>query len=157
MASNKIYKFKDIQDAQAFLNGALFGSPVFQNQRVPILRDIVGKTVNINGTLVTFVAAAVAPDGDASALLFKDVKTQVEAALATVRLFMSEGRVGIVQTTPTTGVTITDVGTANDILGFDATGSSVAKVYTPSGITAVAPCWVACECMDATHIIYTWE
>ena len=157
MAVNKIYKFKDIQDAQAFLNGALFGSPVFQNRGAAIVRAIVGKTINIAGTTVTFVAAASAPDGDSSALLFKDIKAQVEATVATVRLFVSEGRIGIIQVTPTTGVTVTGTGTANSLLGFDIAASSVSKVYTPSGITATAPCWVNAQCMDSTHIVYTWE
>ena len=155
MAINKVYKFKDTQAAQAFLNGALFSSPVFANKVVPIVRAIVGKTLKIGATTVTFVAAGTPPDGDPSALLFKDIK--VEAAVATVKLFMDEGRIGIIEATPATGVTVDKIGTSNPLLGFDTSINSVSKVYTPVSISPTPPCWVWADALDTAPLIYTWE
>jgi len=157
MASNRVYKFKDIQAVQAFLNGALFSSPVFSNQVVPIVRGIVGKTLKIGATTVTFVAAGTPPDGDPSALLFKDIKAQVEAAVATVKLFMDEGRIGIIEATPATGVTVDKIGTSNPLLGFDTSINSVSKVYAPTAGALTPPCWTLAVASEAAHIIYTWE
>lgn len=157
MASNRVYKFKDIQDTQAFLNGALFGGPVLSNLPVPMVRNIIGKTFKIGATTVTFVAAPTPPDGDPYALLFADIKAQVEAAVATVKLFVSEGRIGIIEVTPLNGVTVDKIGTANTAMGFDTAVNSVSKVYKPAPLDPTPPCWVWIETLDTTHIVYTWE
>jgi hypothetical protein len=158
MATNKIYKFKDVTEAQAFLNGAVIGSPVLANQVLAIFRNIVGKTFKIGATTVTFTVSGSPPDADNTALTFKEVKAQIEAAVATVRVSLNEGKLVIIEATPASGVTIDKVGTANTMLGFDTKANTVGKVYNPPIISPVTtPQWVWAETVENAHVIYTWE
>lgn len=163
MAQNKIYKFKDIVEAQAFLNGGVFGSPVFQPP-VPMVRDIVGKTFITKapgpaGTC-TFVPAGTFPDGDRSALLFKDIKAQIEAAIANITVHLIDGKMYVVETSPTNGTAIDKTGTSNKLLGFDSAVDTVGKLYKPANtvtMPATPPVWVSSQVTETAHIIYTWE
>lgn len=157
MATNKIYKFKDITAAQAFLNGAVFGSPVLANQALAIFRNIVGKTFKIGATTVTFTVSGSPPDADNTALTFKEVKSQIESAVATVKVSLLEGALVIIEATPSSGVTVDKVGTANTMLGFDTKANTVGKVFSPSAITQTPPVWVWAETVENAHVIYTWE
>ena len=92
--ANKIYKFRCIGDAIAFLNGAITGGKA-QDTQTPMLGGkglaLVGKTLiftSPSAQTVTFVrsdgsggsAHSPGTNPDPFALLFKDIKAQIEAA-----------------------------------------------------------------------------
>lgn len=167
MANWKVNKFRELDELNMFLNGAAMGSDVSYfaqtiaqgggGQRdVP---SLVGKTFKTKapgpaGTC-TFVAGA-SPDGK---LLPKEIKTQIEAAIANLKVTFFQGRMVVMESTPTNGVTIDKTGTANSILGFDVVADSVGKVYgSPYVSPPVAPyLGMAYSVNDNMHVVYTFE
>jgi hypothetical protein len=177
MAVNKLYKFRRIDDVVPFLNGAVVGGSVNRAQGggTPAnlgagINGLVGKTLKFTKpavVTVTFVVSSSAggsadPPGtnpDPYTLLFKDIKKQVEAAIATVKVLLdSEQKIVFVEATPSGGVTLDKTGTANTLLGFDNNEDVVGKVYTPASVVNVPPCWTwAYSGNDNMHNVYTWE
>lgn len=181
MPANNIYKFPTIDMLKSFLNGAVFGNGGTNTiggsgggSVAPGLQvgwsGLVGKTLILAapgpaGT-VTFVASntgsgsGVAPgkNPDPNTLLLKDIKAQVEAAIPTVRVSMSSGKLQLVEVTPANGVTVSHTGTANSILGFDSNVNSVGKLYTPAEVTPTAPCWTWSDTdNNGQLIVFTYE
>lgn len=150
--ANRVYKFKDIVETEHFLNGGVFGG------RAYAVANIVGKTLIIGATTVTFEAVGSGVDGDQSALRFKDIKAQIEAAVATVDVLLMNEKLAIIEKTPTNGVTVDKDGTANELLGFDKVADTVGKVFAAPTDAFAAPCWTfAYAALDNSHIVYTWE
>ena len=148
--ATKIYKFKDIVDAQHFLNGGVIGG------KADVVSDIVGKTLIIDATTVTFVVSGQGVNGDQRALRFKDIKAQIEAAMPTVLVSLIDGKLAIVKVTPA-AITIDKDGTGTAQLGFNAGADTVTKLYAPPP-SVVAPAWTwATIGSDNSHIIYTLE
>jgi hypothetical protein len=184
MAKNAVYKFPTIDVLTAFLNGAVFGNNgriganagggFAHTPNTPGFPGLVGKTLTLvapgpAGT-VTFVAAnvgsgsSVAPgtNPDPYNLLLKDVKAQIEAAIAGVVVSMSAGYIQIIETTPTNGVTVQGgagaANSANVALGFDGNNSSVGKLYKPVEVSPTAPCWTWSDTdNNGSLVIFTWE
>ena len=171
--ANKIYKFRCIGDAIAFLNGAITGGKA-QDTQTPMLGGkglaLVGKTLiftSPSAQTVTFVrsdgsggsAHSPGTNPDPFALLFKDIKAQIEAALATVLVTQdSEGRLVITEVTPSSGVAVTGAGTANVLLGFDSASGATGKIYSPAAVSNAPPCWTwAYSGNDNMHNVYVWE
>ena len=166
MALIKINKFTTIDELQYFLAGGIFGSSAGVQPRPgggPGIPNIVGKTLTFlapAGT-VTFVAGA-NPNGF---LTLKEIKAQLEAAIPTLvlRPTFEGGRLGIIQATPTTGVTLKGDGTvatnANVFLGFDSSNDTVGKVYgSPYAGPAVVPYFIqSYSSNDNTHVVFTFE
>ncbi len=154
MPVNRIRKCTDILEATAFLNGAVFGGAF------SVVSGIVGKTFKLLTpavATVTFVAAASPPGGDPTALLIKDIKAQIEAAVATLRVTQLNGKICFTEVTPTAGVSVDRTGTANAILGLDAAIDTTGKVYAPPP-SATAPCWTTISAsQDNSYVITTWE
>lgn len=147
--ATKVYKFKDIVEMQHFLNGGVVGG------KATVVNDIVGKTLIIGATTVTFVAAGSGVNGDQRALLFKDIKAQIEAAVATVTVSLIDGKIAIILNTPAS-LTIDKDGTANPLLGFDSFVDTVTKVYAKPG--TAAPAWEFVSTgLDNSHILLTSE
>ena len=155
MAANRLFKFRTILELEPFLNGAALSGPCFEKQGW--LSGIIGKTLIVEGTTVTFVAGSVPPDGDVTALYFKDVKAQIEAAVATVKVLHLEGRVVIIESTITSGVTVGALGTANQNFGFNTAGDTIGKVYSPVDISNTPPTWVDIQLSDQMYVLSTWE
>lgn len=148
--ATKTYKFKDIVEMQHFLNGGVCGG---QAHAVP---GIVGKTLIIGATTVTFTAVAGGINGDQSALLFKDIRSQIQTAVATVDVLLIDGKIAIILKTPAS-LTIDKDGTANPLLGFNSAADTVTKLYAPPP-SAVAPAWTFAYCgSDNSHIVLTLE
>jgi hypothetical protein len=173
MAVTKIYKFKDIVEAQHFLNGGLLGARVVpMSGSAPAglggspnnlglgIAGLVGKTlifVSPGTPTVTFTASAAAGNPDPNTLMLSDLKTQIEAANAAVKVLAIDGRLALIEVTPTGGVAINKTGTANALLGFDSAVNTVGKVYAPPP-SATPPAWTwAYTTNDNGHTIYTLE
>lgn len=154
MASNRIRKFTDIVEAQAFLNGAVFGGSAH------VVSGLVGKTFKLtlpSVKSITFVAAASPPNGDSTALLFKDIKAQIEAVANDVVVSLQNGKICIREVTITGGVTVDQTGTSSALLGFSTAATTVGKVYAAPP-SAVAPCWTTISAgQDNSYVITTWE
>lgn len=108
MAINRVYKFSDIVLMQAFLNGTLIGSQVSGiPQGWP---GLVGTTLTFVSPgpagSVTFVASTNPNNVDPYMLQFRDIKAQVEAAVAGILVFSIAGRIAFSEATPTNGVSL---------------------------------------------------
>ncbi len=138
--SVKLYKFRDLAEANLFLSGAVIGGADISGGVV----GLVGKTLNFTtpSGAVTFTAVASRPNG---ALLIKDIKSQVETAIVALKVAaLPGGRIVFVEASPTTGVSIpaTDQ-EAKGLLGFDQNTAFAGKVYgtdvtTPPAIGNIA-------------------
>jgi hypothetical protein len=168
MATTRIRKFSTIDQLQVFLNGGVtsgnrcnqVGPPSNQG---PGIWGLVGTTLTFaapgpTGT-VTFVAST-GSNPNPQVLLFKDIKAQIEAAIPTLRVTMSDGFLVIQEVTPAEGVTVSSAGTANAILGFDTENNTVGKFYpfVAAAAPPAAPYWTwAYSTNDNVHVIYTYE
>ena len=129
MSQNKLYKFPTIDKLTAFLNGAVFGNNLQTTigsggggTQAPGLGPGVGGLVGTTLTLIgagptgsVLFAKSSGAGGSASApnqnpdpnfLLLKDIKLQIENAIAGVTVSMASGVVQIIESTPTDGITI---------------------------------------------------
>jgi hypothetical protein len=159
MAVNKHRKFSQTFEVETFLNGGIVAGPVkgseFGGTSANLGQGIfglVGKTLKFTVpavTTVTFVQSSgaggsaepgVGANPNPDVLLFKDIKLQVQAAIAAVKVLNMNGVLVFIEATPTLGVTIDNTGTANPLLGLDKDGTTVGKLYAPPP-SAVVPCW----------------
>lgn len=151
MAINKVYRFKDLNEATFFLNGALIGGAIGS----PGIANLVGKKLKFTTPAAaehTFVAGALS-----GYLTIKEIKTQLEAAVAGLAVRSFQGRIVLQSATGIVLINATSAD-ARDVLGIDSSGTVTTKVYTPAAIAAVAPCWTALQVDDNNfHTIYTWE
>lgn len=162
MALVKLYKFREIEECNMFLAGAIFGGDMSrQAEGIGVLgfRGIVGKVLQFTSPVgtCTFVAGA-SPDGF---LTFKEVKTQLEAAVAGLLVLQFGGKICFIQSTPTTG-TVLKGGVANNCnaaFGFSAPNNSTGIVYgSPYGDTPTPPYWMTGYSVnDNMHVIHTFE
>lgn len=157
MPSNRIYKFSDINEAQAFLNGSLIGAEIQAG-----VVGLVGKTLTFTSPAfaVTFAAISPAPtDRDPYVLRLKDIKAQVEAANADILVQTLGGRIVFVEKVPTNGTTLSgNDEPAKALLGFDRNNAVAAKFYRPMGISGGPPNYVwVYSVNESTHVLYTWE
>jgi hypothetical protein len=156
MAVFKFYKFAEYDSMQYFLNGGITAG---RDPRKGYT-GIVGKTLVFTqpvGVTVTFVAGASA-QVDPTGLSFAEVAAQIKAAIAGVEVLQIGDQLVLIETTPSTGVTITNAGTANVILGFNS-GGNVGKVFKyPDGVNpAVVPHWVQAYSLNGYHVLVVRE
>lgn len=179
MSSNRIRQFSEIFEVETFLNGGIIlgqvqGAVAGQALLKTGLYGLVGATLiftSPSAVTVTFVASSGTGGSadpakdvsirnpDPSVLTFDDLKLQIEAAIATVRVLSFKGSLVLREVTPTSGVTISDTGTANAVLGAPkaASGSVVGKVYAPPPSTT-APCWTWHTINGSNaHTVFTLE
>lgn len=130
----KTYKFQDIADLTLHLNGGLRACPVERG-----LPDLTNKTLIFtkpSAVTVTFSAPVDVEKG----FLFSDVQTQLEANVPGLRVTQKQGRLILIEATPTNGVEITG-GTACSLLGL-GTGTLTSKVYSYPSSSATPPHYV---------------
>ena len=124
------------------------------------IAGLVGKTlifVQPSVATVTFTTSVAANNPDINTLLLSDLKAQIETALATVKVLAIDGRLAIIEVTPTNGVTINKTSTGATLLGFDTSVNTAGKVYAPPP-SSTPPAWTwAGVTNDNAHIIYTLE
>ena len=177
MAKNRIYKFESIDLMELFLNGALFGGPLqsAQGGGTPSnigagVNGLVGLTLIFTtpNVTVTFVTSdgvggsaqpGVGTNPDKYTLLFKDIKMQIEAASAALKVLYDK-RLVIVEAAPSGGLVMSGTGTANALLGLGK-DTVTTLVYPPISATVAAgtpPCWTwAYSVNENTHVVFTLE
>jgi len=155
MAVNKVYKFKDIDEAELFLNGAVVGGNIRNG-----VANLVGKKLQFTLPAAVEHTFVTGSGSDPYQLSLADLKSQLEGAVAGLRVRSFDGRLVFMETAPSGGVTIiaASVDDARALLGFDPAASTVSKVYTPAIVTPTPPCWTAIAADDKNmHVIYVWE
>ena len=176
MPSNKLYKFKRIEDVTNFLNGGVVGACINQSHtsgspgNFPGVNGLVGKTLIFTLPASVTVTFTVSNTGSGSGvspgtnpnpqvLLFKDIKAQIEAVVTGAVVFLNaDQQLVIIESTPSGGVSVAKTGTANSILGFNAVAATVGKVYSPSVVSPSPPCWTWANIdVGGMHSIHTWE
>lgn len=151
MAVFKLYKFRDISLMERHLRGAVLGG------RDPVLGfpGVVGKTLIFSSPAVVTVTLSAGASGDG--LTFQELKTKIEAAVATVEVLALDKQLCIVEKTPSSGVAFSG-GTALKDIGFDPAGAT-GKVYSyPDGVApAAAPHYVTAYPMEGHHVLLVRE
>ena len=157
MALNRIHKFSDINEMQAFLNGGIIGKDVSKG-----VWGLVGQTITFTSPafVVTFAAVSPAPaERDPYRLYLLDIKAQVEAANSNILVQQFAGRILFIEKTPTNGVALAGADEpAKAALGFDGNSPTVGKLYRPAGISGGPPNYTwAYSTSESTHVLFTWE
>ena len=161
MSVIKIYKFRDIEECNIFMQGGILGG------QIPLLstgglgyEGIVGKTLQFTSPAAvthTFIAGTAA----GGALSFSDLKTQLEAAVSGLLVYQFGGQVVFIESSPSGGVLLkADNGAgANRYFGFDSNNDTAGVVYgSPYGDGPTAPYWMtAYSDSNNMHVIHTFE
>jgi hypothetical protein len=146
----KIRKFRDIVEAQAFLDGGISGG----QPQFPIY-GLVGKAITLTApnAAVTFVAGA-DPSGS---LTFKEIKTQAEAAISGLRVLLINGSLWFINSTLAAAVTMAAADEpARALLGFANNKAYTGRLYAAPG--GSAPAFIqAYAANDGSHTVYTLE
>lgn len=157
MPNIKIYKFRDLGEADLFLNGGILGG-----DQVARGFNVVGKTLHFAAPgpvgMVTFATGS--DPRDPYRLYFKDVKAQVEGAIPQIQVFSIGGRIAFRETNPTGGLVLRPVDDtdANLAFGFDANEDTVGLLYQPSAVSSNPPCLLSSSvAIDGSYVLYTWE
>lgn len=151
----KVYKFRDINEAEHFLNGGIIGGDVLNSQQ-PGVSGLAGNTLTFSAPAghVDFVAGA---NGDY--LLFSEIKAQIETALGdtNIRVVAFGTRIGFIHPTAASAIALDSTDEiAKAILGFAKNKAAAGKKYgavagtPPALIEAYAP-------NDGSHVIFTVE
>lgn len=160
MASIRTRKFSEVSEVDIFLNGGVIGGVdiVAGAEGNYGINGLVGKTLKFSQpstATVTFAASTDPNNPNPNRLTFKDIKSQIEAAIAAVSVQQHARRLVLIEVTPANGVTIDKTGTGTKLLGFDANHDTVGKKYGP--ISTTAPCLQAYGCYNDLHIVMTYE
>lgn len=122
----RVRKFTNLEELNLFLRGGLIGGT-----RLVQVYDIGGKTLKFTSPSVTTVTFT-APNGF---LTLKEIFTQIKAQMATVNPGQIDGRLTLIEATPTSGVALAADGTGHVLLGFPE-AIVTGRVHTAPGGTA---------------------
>jgi hypothetical protein len=131
-----IRKFASLPDLNAYVKGRLRGSTDLV--QTPSSLFLHGKTLIFTAPAATVTFAA-SPAAAQVPLTMAQVKAQIEAQAATVLVTFINGRLELRVNAGT--VTVNSTGTANGLLGFDATTPSTAKPMSSPG--GAAPSFIS--------------
>lgn len=150
----KVHKFRDTVEMELFLRGGIIGGLVVPSRGIV---GLVGKTLTFTGPAgaVNFVTASREDD----ALLFKDIKAQVEAALnaANIRVVSVGGKVAFVHPTAASAIALSGNNEeAKALLGFGLDLAVSGKVYGVDPTTPPAFMY-AYQTQDNSHVVVTNE
>lgn len=167
MSAARIRKFTTITEMEFFLRGGLLGSQAVvprtgDGARTPGggILGLVGLTLTLttpSGT-VTFVNATLGANEvrDPAALMFKDIKTQIEGAISGIEVVNIEGRIGIIEATPANGIALDSSDEpARALLGLPNKQEIATKKYNAPG--GASPSFEAYNAQQSTHVLFTWE
>jgi len=152
MSVYKTYKFQELSKLSGKLNGELrLGHDPSRGYD-----HLIGKTLVF--TLPAAATVTFTPGTNAYALTFTEFKTQVEAAVAGLKVYADGKETVLIETTPSLGVAITAASTALPSLGGDASGmTSFIYSYPPGNAAAVAPHWVQTFFADGHYVLLVKE
>lgn len=121
----RIREFSSLSEVEFFLRGGVRGGPV--KLESGLIQKLHGKTFN-PGSLVTFDETAGAA-GLHGGLTVAEVISQITAANAGLLVRYAERGFYLVESSPSSGVTVSKDGTANPLLGFSSSTDSSNVVY----------------------------
>ena len=148
-----MHKFRDLAEVQNYLNGGLLGTDVSKG-----VVGLVGETLTFTSPVgsCTFVEGA-SPD---RRLMFADIKQQIEAAVAGIKVYQIGGQIAFIHSaTPVTLPIELAAGAshAKRLLGFAYDTATVGRII--NDVNAVAAprfdWWNTTE--DGSHAIMIWE
>lgn len=154
-------KFREVEEVDLFLNGGLIsGADVIGGSEGNYgINGLIGLTLKFKqpGIItVTFVLSTDPKNPNPARLTYKDIKAQIESAIAPVSVRQFNRHLVLVETTPANGVTIDHTGTATALLGFDANTDTVGIVYGP--ISASPPCLQGMySTNDNMHVVAVYQ
>lgn len=156
MSVFKFYKFATTDLMGYFLNGGITAS----GKPVRGYQNIVGKTLIFTSPAshtVTFTKGT--STDDPASLTFAEVATQIHAVMTGVVALATEDGLVLMESTPSAGVAVTKLGTANPVLGLDSSAATTGKIFTyPDGVTgASAPHWVQAYFSNGYHVVVVRE
>jgi hypothetical protein len=121
-------KFQSRVELDFFLTGGIIGGTKMPGRRI---YGLDGRTLIFTAPAATVTFASV-PVGTQMWLLFPDIKAQIEAAAATLRVTLVDGRIAINLATLTgTPIEMSAAGTANTIFGFSNSVATAGTFYAP--------------------------
>lgn len=138
MAATRLRKFGSMEEAELFLRGSVASGPI--KTAAPSDTTVYG----LNGLTLIFTNPShtvTFSDTSMAGLSLSAIVAQITAVLggsANVKI-STDRRIIITETSPTTGVVLSNTSTALAKLGFDPAGVS-GKVYAPP--SGVAPRWL---------------
>ncbi len=147
-------KFRDIEEVQLYLNGAV----ICGRSLSAGLYGLVGETMTFTRPAfsVTFAAVPGRVDG---LLLGKEIKTQIEAASVHIEVLLLGGRPVFIEKVPTQGVALDPAltETARTIFGLPATGTCEGRVIKQM-LSAMPPRLEnLLQTSDGTYHLLVWE
>lgn len=152
MSIFKTYKFQELAKLERHLNGALHGGVDPRKG----YGGIVGQSITFvkpAAVTYTFVAGTLGYNQ----LLFSEVKTQLEGAVAGLKVYQDGPELVLIETTPSMGIQLSG-GTALPSLGFAAAGATSFVYSYPDGVTgAVAPHYVTVYFSNGFHVLVVKE
>ena len=110
-----------------FLQGGILGGMILGNNAGYYLD---AKTLNFTAPAGAVVFAAAHPTAPLTPL---EIKAQIEAAIAALRVTFPGGSIGINLAAPAVGVVLANTGTANTTLGFGSAVPTTGVFYNPPG------------------------
>ncbi|NBO64654.1 MAG: hypothetical protein EBU88_07390 [Acidobacteria bacterium] len=152
MSVYKTYKFQDITKLQDHLNGALRGG---KDPRKGYW-GLVGLQLKFKKPSVTTVTFVGVSGNQIGFLSFADVKSQVETAVAGLKVFADGEQLVFVESTPSNGVEL-DTSSALEVLGFSAGEKSYVYAYPDGVVAAVAPHYITAYPVDGFHVLIVKE
>lgn len=147
---SRIYRFTTTEEVEGFVNGGVYFRPPS-----PLLRDIVGKSLVFaqpSSATVTFAA-----DGQGNDLSVAKAYQQIRTAMPALFLKFTAMGALVLENDPTQGVEITADSDDAALLAFGI-GKFGTKgiVYTPSAVSADAPCFIAVAGGQGMYDILTY-
>ena len=132
----RIREFSTLREAEHFFRGGVTGNKI--DLQKGLVYNLHNRTLIINATTVTFDETSGAA-GLGGGLTLQEIKGQITDALATVIPTFIDGRLGLVETTPSAGITIDAAGTSNPIFGFSGSTDTVGTVRSGPDIVSFIP------------------
>ncbi len=130
--SIRVYRFETSTDAEHFLNGGISGGAEIVH---------AGRVLGLHNKTLIFTSPAgtvTFSDPTGAGLSAGDIKSQIEAALATLKVTYHGYKIRIIRATPTAPVVLSNTGTANPIFGFGSAVAATGVVFNPIGGAAPA-------------------
>jgi hypothetical protein len=130
----RVRRFGGQEELTTFLQGGVIGGEDLANKVVYGLHGLTLKFDSPASETVTFDFTG----AEYSPATVQQVKTQIEAQTTGVLVRFYQGRLVLIENTPSSGVALHHDGTANAKLGFgqSATVSTVGQVYHSDGVTS---------------------
>jgi len=151
MAVLRVRKITTINRVELFLQGAIFGG-----------NDLRGQVAGLVGNTITFAKPAAAScafvaGANAGYLTAAEIKAQLEAAITGLKVKFLEGRIVLIETSPSGGVQLGGgVQIAKTLLGFAKNSTEAGRVYNPPDGAAPRLISVSPD-MSNSHVIITEE